>query len=1353
MASPPPSRWRPGRAGILNVYQYEDETLHFADGRLLLRGVNGSGKSTAMNMLLPFLLEADTRRIDAAGEQTGVLTSWMLADNEETQRTGYLWLEFQRPDGEVPGGVAFRTVGCGIRANRSTSRTTPWWFSTPLRPRIDFALTAHKVPLAVDALRAELGTEAVFTSVSEYRAEVARRLFGGADPAGYLRLLHQVRNPRVGDRIDADLPRRLQEALPPVAEDAVADAAQPLEDLEEHRRNVVALESTDRALGTVLDTYRNYARRVLRAAADQTAESVTTARSSAQARGRLRTAAEEAETRRKLLEEHVEDLDRKHRTVGAELDGVLRSPAYQQAAALAAKREHVENVERQARQAEITLTLAERRVGSALHAVQKTRARTEGDLAALSTDLTTAAEHGRRAGTELPLPASPALRTQPLGSVDGPETGDDPFEGLSVAPAADAVRARRRHLDDVRTQVGRAGTARAEAEKAEGAAGAADTAAGTARAAAATARTAADDAAASHREALATWAQEWSAHVAAVPAAAPGEPPGWLAAPAIVEPEPTTRRATAAARVGLARAAAATAVEAVEPVIASATLRTRLATEQVERTSAELERVLAATELPLPRPAWQEPDPPDAELFAALVDFEPGLDDSARAGLEAACESAGLLTATVGGDGVVVSAAGELLLVADEPVTQNLGTVLVPVPAPGTDVRAVARVLAAVGLGAGSGAPLWVSPDGRFGAGSLRGRHHKETAEHLGTGAREAARRRRIVELEAMLASEERERAAEDDIRAALVAWRATISDLVAAVPPTQPVDDADVEATGAMRDARRAAEAAAEARSEAVAAEQVAEREWALAESHAAEHGLPVDTGGLDAVGRELDDAAVLLRGLPDRMVTARRSWADWLDAVDRYQDEALTQVEQAEAAERARIAANSARTELTAVEAALGDTPQRVAAQVADLKNRHNGLAEDLAARRKDHTDAVAAASTARATLVGADAEVRRAEATCDVQRAALRAVLAVNGLLTAAVDDPGSALSVTAPDTVDGTARLVMAVRELVPAPARPIDEDALGRSLRQIRDALGAGWDAEARRAGDGAPVAVEVSGPYGRRALPDAAVQVTVDLRRARGLLTAQQDQALRNLLHGRVAREVARTLFDAGELVRTMNGILSGVTTTQGIGVRLDWRTRGDLDQATATALKLLAKDPDARTETEDAAVRAAVAGLVEEARAADPEASYRDVIAGVLDYRNWHELKIYLRRPGRPDELLRRRTTLSEGEKKLVTYLPMAAAASASAAAHDPHQVGAPRLILLDDAFAKVSEDNHERLFGLLIDLDLDFVVTSERLFGTHASVPALSIVEVLRDPDLRTIALVHYHWDGRRRTERASA
>ena len=120
-------RWVLSRAGIVNVYQYDDEILCFAGGRLLLRGVNGSGKSTAMNMLLPFLLDGDTRRIDAAGEQSGVLKSWMLSGREDAQPIGYLWIEFANR-GE------FLTCGCGIRANRSSDTVSTWWWITPAAP-------------------------------------------------------------------------------------------------------------------------------------------------------------------------------------------------------------------------------------------------------------------------------------------------------------------------------------------------------------------------------------------------------------------------------------------------------------------------------------------------------------------------------------------------------------------------------------------------------------------------------------------------------------------------------------------------------------------------------------------------------------------------------------------------------------------------------------------------------------------------------------------------------------------------------------------------------------------------------------------------------------------------------------------------------------------------------------------------------------------------------------------------------------------------------------------------------------------------------------------------------------------
>jgi hypothetical protein len=50
-------------------------------------------------------------------------------------------------------------------------------------------------------------------------------------------------------------------------------------------------------------------------------------------------------------------------------------------------------------------------------------------------------------------------------------------------------------------------------------------------------------------------------------------------------------------------------------------------------------------------------------------------------------------------------------------------------------------------------------------------------------------------------------------------------------------------------------------------------------------------------------------------------------------------------------------------------------------------------------------------------------------------------------------------------------------------------------------------------------------------------------------------------------------------------------------------------------------------------------------------------------------------------------------------------------------------------------------------VDLDLDFVITSERLWGCFPTVPSLHIYECLRDPAARGVATVHFTWDGRHR------
>ena len=81
-------RWRLCRAGVVNVWHYYDTEFAITGGRLILRGANGSGKSRALEMLLPYLLDADRRRMDATGSNKVSLDELM----QRTLPFG-LWME------------------------------------------------------------------------------------------------------------------------------------------------------------------------------------------------------------------------------------------------------------------------------------------------------------------------------------------------------------------------------------------------------------------------------------------------------------------------------------------------------------------------------------------------------------------------------------------------------------------------------------------------------------------------------------------------------------------------------------------------------------------------------------------------------------------------------------------------------------------------------------------------------------------------------------------------------------------------------------------------------------------------------------------------------------------------------------------------------------------------------------------------------------------------------------------------------------------------------------------------------------------------------------------------------------
>jgi len=291
-----PHRWRLSRAGFVNVWHYYENTFDLSGGRLILRGTNGSGKSRALEMLLPFLLDADRRNM-GTGSSVRMEDLMTAGAGEQGNRLGYMWLELCRdPDpAEVDDPQPqFLTLGALVRFAVSTKEAKVWYFSTPLRVGPDLPLLgANREPLSRRDL-AEMITEERITDVPEkHRERVRHEVFGltgylGKERFdGLVKLLHTLRSPDVGNRIEEGrLPAILADALPPLSEDALTDAGTQLDGLTSTREDQQRLEAAREHVRTFLDAYRKYVTGVLTASLQAVRTGAGSAQDAARESGR-----------------------------------------------------------------------------------------------------------------------------------------------------------------------------------------------------------------------------------------------------------------------------------------------------------------------------------------------------------------------------------------------------------------------------------------------------------------------------------------------------------------------------------------------------------------------------------------------------------------------------------------------------------------------------------------------------------------------------------------------------------------------------------------------------------------------------------------------------------------------------------------------------------------------------------------------------------------------------------------------------------------------------------------------------------------------------------------------------------
>lgn len=1384
-------RWRLNRAGIVNVYQYQDEVLHFGGGRLLLRGVNGSGKSTAMNMLLPFLLTARLGRIDAAGEQSGMLKSWMLNGRDDAQPVGYLWIEFERR-GE------FLVCGCGIKASRSSDTVTTWWFITSKRPGIDFRLVEQNIPLPAEGLRAALNGDQVFNHRQrrDYRAEVERCLFDGAPIDQHIGLINVVRNPRVGDRIDVELPQHLIDALPQLSEQALAEAAQPLDDLEEHRGNVADLDQTLKAVRGLLDVYRAYCLAELhQRVADGSARlDIKQDCSQEEARAQQDAAAARAEVIR--LDDEISGLEDDARRLTSEIAALEESQVYRDGQELDALRQLVANLERQHASAATRIADRTQRVERAAREVAQARQQSREDTNKLNAELAGATELGQRCLIDRQPPGPVALDESELAGTDSSQPAEefDPEAiGRPISAAKGSMLSRRADVEKVDAALASLESAEQQFRLAESALQMATNAYEMASLRLADQYQGLSDA---RREWIAQ-TRQWAAGIH------PLVDRAGINAPAIaaltssdIDDRVLTaddHRSERADTVGVGpvddsrEGERAVLVAEAEDLVghwrdAVAAVEQRLVVQRdaLEEAQAQFNELADRSDPEPPRQEWQTVAD---HCLADLIDFEPHLDDLEQASLEAALYASGLLSARLGDDSTVELANGELVALASggvsHPLSEHL-TVTVPDRLIGNvDEGLVAKLLDSISCDLSSNVPTAVALNGAFRVGSLRGHHTKQQAEFIGMTARGAALNRarqeaadHLAQIQAGVSASEAESAEYQASLAQAQRHRSNIpqtSDIVAA---SAQVDAAIAAYDEAKSERTAATQRAAEAENRSIqASNTLLQTATALT--------LPADRTGLARFVTELGELQAALDRCASLLDALERSFVSWHDAVARWRTENSDL--DAEKAEERSIQTRYRRehTRLSTIEDSIGAKYSDILGARDRCRSKLEDTESRLPSTRNERDRAVGRRADAQAAArVAADQRIA-AEQSCEEMARSLAATLAVPGL-RAAVAGPDHPVAQPIASTATGTEGLreqIETAERLMsfeptnddaassptpssqdrgpmsakrPDPA-PVTADGVRQSLKQRRDSLGAGWDADTRQPDPAQPLIFEVTGPLGKAPLAEAAQAVKQQHQRLAGLLSHKQDTALRGLLQGLIAREVAEKVRGAQRLVELMNQRLGTVTTAHQVGVRLRWRRSPELDQANARMVDLFATLPDLRTDDDEQELRRILSSRLDEARTLQPDIPYRQLIANTLDYKKWHELSVMLSRPGSNDVKLGRNTPLSEGEKKLVTYLPLFAAVAASydalgerAGSPDDAPPGIARFVLLDDAFAKVSEDNHDALFGLLVDLDLDLIATSERLWGTLRSVPELAITEVVRDVTLNAILLEHYRWDG---------
>ena len=656
--------------------------------------------------------------------------------------------------------------------------------------------------------------------------------------------------------------------------------------------------------------------------------------------------------------------------------------------------------------------------------------------------------------------------------------------------------------------------------------------------------------------------------------------------------------------------------------------------------------------------------------------------------------------------------------------------------------EAVFAVLRHIGARADSG-HIWIDPNGTWQLGPLRGSWSKPEVRHIGYSAREVARLKRMNEIATEM-DQVRLTLGVNDRNLAELALRA---EAVRREAATVPSDD---EVRNHHARVAAIARAIAELRERLTAAERKsAECRLILARSIEKRDADALELGISEWAERiaELEEAiSAYLQALAALWPTLEMNanLAAQAENAGRLAAEALEAEERQEAAHRdASLAANAAAAARDTLEKSVGATAREITDRLEAARKHRSQI-------REGHEESIDRKAKLESELVGFQTRLQlhkqEFQSNTSTRDESVR-------LFKAFAETRLLHLAVSSLQDVDAaswsTTRSIENARETA-AVLSEIDgsdtvwernQNKIAGHFQEISNALLAQY---CRPAGvwSGDVFVATVTHDSRERSIEELREWLNGEVSTRQTLLQAREREILENHLIGEVSDHLHDLLHTGEVLIRDMNAELEARPTSTGMKLRFVWKPREDGPTGLLEARHRLMRS----TATWSVAERQLLGSFLQEQiraeRAETDAATWQESLTNALDYRKWHYFGVERYQDGQWKPLTKRtHGTGSGGEKAIALTLPQFAAAAAYYRSADPL---APRLILLDEAFAGIDTDMRAKCMGFLESFDLDFIMTSEREWACYSTLRGVAIYQLSTRPGIDAVCLTRWVWNG---------